>query len=105
MMPFRFPVGALEALPFRAGIPLSYSLLPHGSFDWFYFPASFYLLLGSTTLLAMLALIAIGKRISKTPGDLKMGILAYTLLYIFIVPLWLLRSTTDVAFGIRRNWR
>ena len=105
LMLYQFTDRALEALAVRAGIPLSYSLLPHGSFDWFYFPASFYLLLGSTTLLAMLALIAIGKRISKTPGDLKTGVLAYTLLYIFIVPLWLLRSTTDVAFGIRRNWR
>ena len=105
LMLYQFTDRALEALAVRAGIPLSYSLLPHGSFDWFYFPASFYFLLGSATLLAMFALIAIGKRISKTPGDLKTGVLAYTLLYIFIVPLWLLRSTTDVAFGIRRNWR
>jgi cellulose synthase/poly-beta-1,6-N-acetylglucosamine synthase-like glycosyltransferase len=96
---------AITAIEIRAGIPLSYALLPHSSFGWFYFPASFYLLLGAATVIASFSLIAIGKRISKTPGNLVLGLVSYTLLYGFVVPLWLIRATSDVALGKRRNWR
>ncbi len=93
------------AFELRAGIPLSYALTPHGSFDWFYVPVNFYLLLGAMTLLASLSLIAVGKRISKTPGHIVLGLVSYALLYGLIVPLWLVRATADVAFGARRSWR
>ncbi len=93
------------ALEVRAGIPLSYAFAPHGSLDWFYFPASFYIFLAVITVLASFSLIMIGKRISKTPGNLAVGLVSYTLLYGLIAPLWLLRATSDVAFGTHRNWR
>ncbi len=95
----------ITAFSIRAGIPLSYSLMPHASFDWFYFPASFYLLLGVTTLVASFVLIMAGKRISKTSGNLGFGLVSYTLLYVFIVPLWLIRATADVALGTQRVWK
>jgi cellulose synthase/poly-beta-1,6-N-acetylglucosamine synthase-like glycosyltransferase len=104
LMLFELTRHTITALQIRAGIPLLYAFLPHGSFDWFYFPASLYLLLGAAALLASFSLITIGKRISKTPGNLTLGLVSYTLLYGFIVPLWLLRATTDVAFGKRRGW-
>ena len=47
LMLFEFTRHALTAFQIRDGIPLSYALLPHGSFDWFYFPASFYFLVES----------------------------------------------------------
>ena len=93
------------ALKIRIGIPLSYALLPHGSFSWFYFPASLYLFLGISALLASLSLIMIGKRVSKTPGNLTLGFFSYTILYGLVVPLWLIRATTDVVCGKHRNWR
>ncbi len=96
---------ALAAFQVRAGIPLPYALLPHRSFDWFYFPTSFYLFLGIMTFGMLLSLIVIGKHISKTPGNLNVGIISYTLLYGLVVPLWLIRATVDVAFGKRRDWR
>ena len=102
---FQLGQSALTALQVRAGIPLSYAYLPHGSFDWFYFPASFYILLGAATLLTSLSLIVIGKRISKTPGDIGLGLVSYTFLYGLIVPLWLARATADVTFGKNRGWR
>lgn len=105
LMLFTFTEHAVTAFTIRAGIPLSYSLLPHTSFDWFYFPATFYLLLGIATLIASLVLITAGKHISKTPGNLKLGIVSYTLLYAFIVPFWLIRSTADVALGTERVWK
>ena len=95
----------IAALQIRVGIPLSYLLQPHGSFDWFYFPASFYIILAAAALLASLSLILIGRHISKTPGNIRLGIISYVFLYGFIAPLWLLRATADVAFGKHRGWR
>lgn len=105
LMVFQLVRNLVVALEIRAGIPLSYTLLPHGSLSWFYLPTDFYLLLGVATLLASLALIVVGKRISKTPGSLMLGLISYTFLYGLIAPLWLLRATADTAFGKRRLWR
>ncbi|MCR4333472.1 MAG: glycosyltransferase [Patescibacteria group bacterium] len=105
LMIFSLGHNAITAFSIRAGIPFSYAYVPSSSFDWFYFPASFYMLLGVTTLVTSLFLIVVGKRISKTPGNLAIGLISYTFLYGLVVPLWLLRSTADVAFGKRRNWQ
>ena len=105
LMIFELTRSVVIAIEIRAGIPLSYSLLPHGFFDWFYFPVSMYLLLGLIALLASLTLITIGKRISKTPGNLALGLISYALLYGLIVPLWLMRATADAGLGTRRSWR
>lgn len=95
----------ITALEIRAGIPLAYALLPHGTLDWFYFPVNFYLTLAAVVLLTSITLITIGKRISKTPGNIAFGLVSYTFLYGFIVPIWLIRATSDVVLGKRRNWR
>ncbi|MFZ2500607.1 MAG: glycosyltransferase [Minisyncoccia bacterium] len=89
----------------RSGIPLSYTLLPNLSFDWFFFPANFYAFFGILTLLASLSLILVGKKIAKIPGTMHFELISYTLLYGFMAPLWLMRATTDVALGTRRGWR
>lgn len=104
-MLFELARNAITALEIRAGIPLSYALLPHSSFNWFYFPTSLYLFLGVIALIASLSLIVIGKYISKTPGNLALGLISYTFLYGLIAPLWLVRGTADFTFGKRREWR
>lgn len=106
LMLFLFMRNMLTALSVRAGIPFSYAFLPHGGqLDWFYFPANFYLFLTVVVLTTSVICIIIGKRISKTPGNILPGILSYLLLYSFVVPLWLVRATGDVALGKRRDWR
>jgi peptidoglycan-N-acetylglucosamine deacetylase len=105
LMLFELTRNTLTALQIRVGIPLSYAFLPHGSFDFFYFPTDFYLFFGIVTLCASFILITIGKRISRTPGSLLRGLISYTLLYGLIVPFWLIRATSDVALGKRRGWR
>lgn len=95
---------ALSALEVRSGIPLTYAFMPQ-SFDWFYFPSSIYIFLGLATLISSLSLIIAGKRISKTPGNIAFGLFSYVMMYGLIVPLWLMRATTDVTFGKRRAWR
>jgi cellulose synthase/poly-beta-1,6-N-acetylglucosamine synthase-like glycosyltransferase len=102
---FLFARNTLTALAIRADIPLSYAFLPHGGFDWFYVPASFYILLAMITLGTAVAFIIVGRRISKTPGNIAFGIVSYLLFYGLIVPFWLMRATSDVAFGKRRGWR
>ncbi|MHB8860333.1 MAG: glycosyltransferase family 2 protein [Minisyncoccota bacterium] len=102
---FTLAQSIITAIQVRIGIPLSYVFLPHGSFDWFYIPVSFYIILGIATLLASLSLIIVGKRISKTPGSMSLGIISYTFLYGLIAPLWLMRATADVTLGKDRTWR
>lgn len=89
----------------RVGIPISYSLVPHARFDWFYLPSTLYILLAVVTAIISISLIIVGKRLSQTPGNLKASLISYLLLYAFIVPLWLVKATTDVALGKQRNWR
>ncbi len=90
----------------RQGIPLGYAFLPSfPHFDWFYLPSSLYIFLGITALFASLIMIAMGKRLSRSPQSLPVGLLAYTLLYGFVAPLWLLRATADVAIGKQRRWK
>lgn len=106
LMFFLFMRNMLTALSVRAGIPLAYAFVPHGGrLDWFYFPANFYLFLTVVVLAASVMCIIIGKRISKTPGNILPGIISYLLLYSFVVPFWLIRATSDVALGKRRDWR
>lgn len=102
---FTFGKNTITAIQVRSGIPLSYAFWPHGSFDWYYLPITFYILLGVAILMTSLSLILIGKRISKTPGNIGLGLIAYTFLYGIVAPLWLVRATVDVTFGKNRNWR
>ncbi|HUY62467.1 MAG TPA: glycosyltransferase [Candidatus Paceibacterota bacterium] len=105
LMLFQLTQGAITTFQLNAGIPLAYSLTPRGSLDWFYLPATFYTLLGIAALIAALSLILVGRRLSRTPGTIALGLVSYTLFYGFVVPLWLVGATADVAFGKRRSWR
>ncbi len=106
LMLFTLGRSIITAIQLRIGIPLSYTILPNtSSLDWFYFSPSSYALLGGVALAASLSLIIIGKRISKTPGKIGLGLVSYTFLYGLIAPLWLLRATADVSFGKQRSWR
>ncbi len=102
---FMFARRLVEFVEVRSGIPLSYAVSTHGGFDWFYLPASMYLILAVATILGTLTMITMGKRLSKTPGSLSAGLASYVLLFGLIAPLWLMRATTDVALGIKRGWR
>lgn len=95
----------ITTIEIRAGIPLSYALLPHGTFEWFYFPTNLFVFLGFITLSASLFLIIVGKRLSGTPGSIALGMFSYSILYGLIAPLWLIRATADVTFGKERSWR
>jgi cellulose synthase/poly-beta-1,6-N-acetylglucosamine synthase-like glycosyltransferase len=105
LMIFLFARNVFTAISIRAGIPFAYSLFPHGSFDWYYLPTSLYLFLAIAVIATSIGLIIAGKRISKTPGSIAFGLVSYIFLYGLIVPFWLMRATSDVAFGIRRGWR
>lgn len=103
---YQFASSLIEAMQVRAGIPLSYSLLPRAyTFDLFYLPTTVLMFLGIVTLVTSLSLIKYGKSISKTPVNLTRGLISYTLLYGFVAPLWLIRATADVALGKRRIWK
>lgn len=106
LMLFTLGRSAITAVQIRAGIPLSYTLFPSTpALDWFYFPTNFLFTLGISTLIVSFIFIIIGKRISKTPGKLAVGLVSYAFLYGLISPLWLLRATADVGLGRYRDWR
>lgn len=87
------------------GVPLSYILTPHFSLGWFFIPITFLVILGLVASGISITFMILGKRISETPGNLWLDMLAYCLLYGFVAPWWLLRSVTDVALGTKRTWR
>lgn len=102
---FQSATHAVAAMQVRTGIPLSYAFLPHASlFDWFYAPVNMYLSLAAVALFISFALVLVGKRISKTPGNIAYGLLFY-IFYGLIVPLWLIRATAHVTLGRRNAWR
>lgn len=87
------------------GIPLSYSLLPHQSFNFFFLPITFIAILSFVMLTGAVTTMLVGKHISKTPGNIFFGIILYVIFYGFIAPLWLIRSMYDLLTGTKRAWR
>jgi cellulose synthase/poly-beta-1,6-N-acetylglucosamine synthase-like glycosyltransferase len=88
------------------GIPFTYLITPRfNTFEWFYLPITGVVLLSFITLTSAVAIMLIGKHISKTPGELFIGILMYTFFYGFIAPFWLIASMYDLLTNTRRSWR
>jgi cellulose synthase/poly-beta-1,6-N-acetylglucosamine synthase-like glycosyltransferase len=94
----------IHTIVVHQGVPFTFHF-SNLTFDWFYIPLSFFLLLAFITVLMTLSLVAVGKKVSGTPGSLARGIFAYTILYGFIAPYWLMRATADVVTGTKRQWR
>lgn len=97
---------AVHAYFVYRGIPFSFASWYHlPALDWFYIPATLYVLLIVIMIGLTLFMIIVGKRISKTPGPVVRGIIPYLFLYGFIAPLWLIRATADVIANKKRLWR
>jgi cellulose synthase/poly-beta-1,6-N-acetylglucosamine synthase-like glycosyltransferase len=97
---------AIHAYLVHRGIPFTFDFFNHlPSLDWFYLPASFYLLIIIAMISITLFMIVVGKRISHTPGPIMRGILPYLFVYGLIAPLWLIRATVDVITNKKRGWR
>ncbi len=88
-----------------SGIPLTYVLMPHFSFAWFYLPYSATIFLSAVLLGMVFLLIYLGKRVSETPGRLFSNFLLYAVIFSIVSPLWLIRSVADVARGAHTTWR
>jgi hypothetical protein len=90
------------------GVPLSFTLgnlVPTDTGAFFDFPISLFAALSAVAAAGIIAFTIIGKNVSKTPGALSVGMLAYLFVYGFIAPFWLLRSVRDVALNTHRGWR
>lgn len=100
---------AIDTYTLTAGVPLSYTVgnwIPKFEAGSFYdFPITVFAALTTVAALGAVAFMVVGKRISKTPGSLSLGVIAYLLAYGFIAPFWLMRSVRDVALNTRRGWR
>ncbi len=102
----QFVLNLIHGLIISRGLPLSYLLTPHlQNFTWFYIPLTAVLLFSLITIIMGVTIMLLGKRISKTPGNLVIGIIAYLTIYGFIAPFWLMRSVYDLATGTKRAWR
>jgi biofilm PGA synthesis N-glycosyltransferase PgaC len=87
------------------GLPWSYILTPNFSFDWFYLPITAVLLFGILSGLGAIALIVLGKHISKTRQNITLGVVGYLCIYGLIAPFWLIKSFMDLFAGVNRSWR
>ncbi len=99
----------IKTILIASGVPIDYtlsSMVPNvAAIEWFYFPVTLFALLAVVAIVGSIMFIVVGKRISKTPGGLGVGILGYLLVYGLIAPLWLIGSVADVATNTRRAWR
>lgn len=98
-------LNTINAYTVTEGVPLSYTLLPRFSIEWFYIPATFLLLTSVVVGVLSVSLLLIGRHVSNTPAKILLGIIGYTFIYAFIAPFWLMRSMYDVLTGKRRAWR
>ncbi|MBU1292497.1 glycosyltransferase [Patescibacteria group bacterium] len=98
-------VGIVERIIITSGVPLSYTLVPRFSPEWFYTPITFLLLSSVVVGVLSISLVLIGRNVSQTPAKVFLGIIGYTFVYALIAPFWLLRALFDVLTGRRRAWR
>ncbi len=102
----QFVQSVINRYTLTRGVPLSYVFRVHLSlFNWFYIPLTGVLLLSLITIIGGVTVMLLGKHISKTPGNLFVGIITYVFLYGFIAPFWLMRSMYDLITGTKRAWR
>jgi hypothetical protein len=102
----QFILNTIHNIIIAQGLPLSYILSPHfENFTWFYIPLTAVLLFSLITIIMGVTVMLLGKHISKTPGNLFIGIITYVTIYGFIAPFWLMRSLYDLATGTKRAWR
>lgn len=100
-----FVLTLMQRYAITEGIPLSYTLLPRFSIEWFYLPVTFLLLTSLVVIILSVSLLLIGRHVSNTPAKIILGIVGYTFIYAFIAPFWLIRAMYDVLTGKRRAWR
>jgi cellulose synthase/poly-beta-1,6-N-acetylglucosamine synthase-like glycosyltransferase len=103
---YEFFAQIIHSIFLTEGIPIAYLLTPRfTTFEWFYLPLTGVVLLSFVTLMTAVSIMLIGKHISKTPGELFMGIVFYSFFYGFIAPFWLIASMFDLITNTRRSWR
>jgi cellulose synthase/poly-beta-1,6-N-acetylglucosamine synthase-like glycosyltransferase len=106
---YQFVKTAIDTYLIVSGVPFSFTLAswlpPFGTIEWFYFPMTLFVMLTTIAAAGSIAFMVLGKHISKTPGDLALGVVGYLLLFGIVAPFWLLRSVADVASGTKRSWR
>ena len=95
----------LRTLAVTSGVPLSYTLMPRFSLEWFYAPITFVLVISVVVSVIAISFMYIGRHVSNTPASLSLSIIAYAFLYALIAPFWLVRALVDVVTGYRRAWR
>lgn len=100
---------AVRTYTVTAGVPLAFTLgnlVPNFETESLYdFPISLFTVLALICALGIVGFVIIGKKVSKTPGTLSIGLVAYLFVYGFIAPFWLMRSVRDVATSTKRGWR
>lgn len=93
-----------HALSVVQAAPLAYAF-SWKPFSWFYLPITVVTLIGLMLVTSTFIWMIVGKHLSKTPGKLAPNFVAYVFLYGLVAPLWLIRSVSQVARGVRTTWR
>jgi cellulose synthase/poly-beta-1,6-N-acetylglucosamine synthase-like glycosyltransferase len=92
------------AVAIRGEVPFTFGFqLPQ--LDWFFIPITTLTLLSIIAMGLVFFFLYLGKRVSGVRDTSYVHAVWYLFLYPVIAPLWVLRSTRDVLFGINRSWR
>ncbi len=81
------------------------SLIPHISFNWFYFHTETTTLIAFFMILLTITLILSGKYIAERRLAFSRDILYFIFLYGLIAPWWLLKAVYNTAFSRKTSWR
>lgn len=87
------------------GVPLSYTLSPRYTVEWFYLPLSVMMLLAIVAAVGSITFILIGRDVSHTKAKLGVGIIGYLLVYGLVAPFWLVKALYDALTKKHQSWR
>ncbi len=74
-------------------------------FDWYFLNTSTVSILTITALSLTLVILYLSLKLAEGKFKLSRGIFYYMLLYVFLVPFWLLKALFNTVFRMKVNWR
>lgn len=88
-----------------SGVPLSYVFSPRVQIEWFYLPISAIVMFATVAIVGSIIFTLIGRRVSRTPAKLGLGIVSYLFIYGLIAPFWLVKALYDAVTKKHQSWR
>jgi len=77
----------------------------HFNFNWFYLNTDIVTFVAISSLILMIILILLGRKISEGKIKMRLDLLYFFIFYPFIYPTWLAKSVYNVIMSKKTSWR